>query len=295
MDMRTRSDSIEGSARLVPSDHRIGAILVAESRLDPAHIEKIMDLQRKEGVRFGEAALALGLIKPDDLHHAIARQYNLPHLLSGDAHIAPELVVAREPFHPRAEELRALRTHLAIRWSRAGAKSRVLAVMSCGPREGRSYVTANLALAFAQVGERTLIVDADFRSPRQHRIFSVPDRHGLSAVLSGRASAGACLPVPEFGALSVLPAGAPPPNPQELLSRPALAVLLHEMATRFDVVLVDTPPANLYADAHAVAYQAGSAIVVVRKDHTRLTDTRSVIRELSDMGTGVVGTVLNAL
>ena len=295
VDLHGHGNPIEGSARLVSADHRIGAILVAECRLDPRGIEKIMELQRVQGLRFGEAALALGLISADDLNHAIARQYNLPHLLSGGGEIGRELVVAREPFHPRAEEMRALRTHLSIRWSKARVQHKVLAIVSCGAREGRSYVTANLALAFAQVGERTLVIDADFRSPRQHRIFSVPDRLGLSAVLSGRAGAGAVLPVPEFGALSLLPAGAPPPNPQELLSRPALAVLLHELGTRFDVILVDTPPASLYADAHAVSFQARNAMVVVRKDHTRLNDVRSVIRELSDMGTSVAGTVLNTV
>jgi receptor protein-tyrosine kinase len=80
-----------------------------------------------------------------------------------------------------------------------------------------------------------------------------------------------------------------------LLSRPALAVLLRELRGEFNVVLLDTPPAKLYADAQAVAFQSGSAMVLARKDVTHLEDTRSVIRELSDMGTRVVGTVFNAL
>jgi chain length determinant protein tyrosine kinase EpsG len=295
MDGEPQLGSAEAGTRMARADNRIGAILVSEGRLHPDQIPKVMDLQRAEGMRFGEAALRLGLILPDDLYHAIARQYDLPHLLAGSAVIGRDLVVARQPFHPRAEEVRALRTHLSIRWSKARVRRRVLAVVSPGPREGRSYVTANLALAFAQVGEKTLVIDADLRAPRQHAIFSVPDRHGMSAVLSGRAAGGGVMPVPEFGPLSVLPAGAPPPNPQELLSRPALAVLLHELSGRFDVILVDTPPANLYADAHAIAYQAGNALVVVRKDKTRLADTRNVIREIGDMGTQVVGTVLNTL
>jgi len=284
---------IEGSGRVISSDNRIGSILVADGRLAIGQIEEVMELQRVEGLRFGEAAVTLGLISTDDLHRAIARQYNLPHLLAGNAHIGKELVVAQQPFHPRAEEVRALRTHLSLRWSRARVKHRVLAIVSTGAKEGRSYLTANLALAFSQVGERTLIIDADLRAPRQHRIFSVPDRFGLSGVLSGRTGSAAVMPIPEFGALSLLPAGAPPPNPQELLSRPALAVLLHELGSRFDLILIDTPPTNLYADAHAVAFQAGSAMVLARKDHTRLHDTKNVIRELTDMGTRVVGTVLN--
>ncbi len=286
--------SIEGSSRIIGrGDRRIGSILAEEGKLGSGDIERVMALQHTDGLRFGDAALRLGLITADDLHHAIANQYDLPHLLPGHESIGTELVVAQEPFHPRAEELRALRTQLLIRWAKAGVNHRVLAIVSPGANEGRSYVAANLAVAFSQLGERTLLIDADLRAPRQHLIFNVSDRVGLSAVLSGRADRSAVAPVPEFGPLWLLPAGARPPNPQELLSRLALGVLLHELRTEFDVILFDTPPAKLYADAHAVAFRARSAMVLARKDRTRLDDTKSVIRELSDMDARVVGTVFN--
>jgi protein-tyrosine kinase len=286
---------IEGSGRvLAQDDRRIGSILVEEGKLGAEGIEQVLELQRANGLRFGETALRLGLITEDDLRCAVARQYDLPHLLPGNESISSELVVAYEPFHPRAEELRALRTQLLMRWSKAGLRHRALAIASPGAGEGRSYVAANLAVVFSQLGERTLLVDADLRTPRQHRIFNVPDRIGLSAVLSGRADRGAVTPVREFGMLSLLPAGAPPPNPQELLSRPALGAFLQQMWTEFDVILFDTPPAKRYADAQNVAFRAGSAVMLTRKDHTRLSDTTSVIREFSDTGVRVVGTVFNA-
>jgi chain length determinant protein tyrosine kinase EpsG len=275
-------------------NRRIGSILEDEGRLGTDDIERVMALQNLEGLRFGDAALRLGMINRDDLHRAIAKQYDLPHLLPGNDSISEELVIAQDPFNPRAEELRALRTQLLIRWSNAGVKRRVLAIVSPGTREGRSYVAANLAVAFSQLGERTLLIDADLRKPRQHAIFNVSDRIGLSAVLSGRAGRSAVAAVPEFGALSLLPAGARPPNPQELLSGLGLGVLLHELRTEFDVILLDTAPARPYADAQAVAFRAGSALVVARRDGTRLADTKTVIRELTDMGAHVVGTVFNA-
>jgi chain length determinant protein tyrosine kinase EpsG len=286
--------SIEGSSRVIGrGDRRIGSILAEEGKLGGGNIEQVMALQHAEGLRFGDAALRLGLITADDLRHAIAKQYDLPHLLPGHENTGSELVVAQEPFHPRAEEMRALRTQLLIRWSKAGVNQRVLAIVSPGAGEGRSYVAANLAVAFSQLGERTLLVDADLRTPRQHLIFNVSDRVGLSAVLSDRADRSAVAPVPEFGPLWLLPAGARPPNPQELLSRLALGVLLHELRNEFDVILFDTPPAKLYADALAVAFRTRSAMVLARKDRTRLEDTKSVIRELSDMDARVVGTVFN--
>ncbi len=189
---------IEGTGRVIArQDGRLGGILAEEGKLSAGDIERVLELQRVAGLRFGEAALRLGLIAADDLRCAVAKQYGFPYLPSGDGGISSELVVAYEPFHPRAEELRALRTQLLIRWSNAGIRRRMLAIVSPGSGEGRSYVAANLAVVFSQLGERTLLIDADLRAPRQHRIFNVPDRIGLSAVLSGRADRGAVVPIPE--------------------------------------------------------------------------------------------------
>ncbi|HZF18803.1 MAG TPA: chain length determinant protein tyrosine kinase EpsG [Burkholderiales bacterium] len=285
---------IEGTGRVLERyDRRIGSILAEEGKLVAQDIERVMELQQTNGLRFGEAALRLGLITDDDLRCAVAKQYDLPHLVPGSESVSRELVVAYDPFHPRAEELRALRTQLQMRWSKAGVAHKMLAITSSGRGEGRSYVAANLAVAFSQLGERTLLVDADLREPRQHRIFNIPDRVGLTAVLSGRADRDAVTPAREFGRLSLLPAGAPPPNPQELLSRPALGAFLREMGSEFDVILFDTPPARSYADALNVAFRAGNAMLLVRKNHTRLADTTGLVRELSDTGVRVVGTVLN--
>lgn len=285
----------DGTARsLARRDRRIGAILVDEGRLDAAGIERVVQLQEKHGLRFGEAALRLRLITPDELRIAIAKQFDFPCLPPGNEGISRELAVACEPFHPRAEQLRALRTQLQLRWSSAGARRRVLAIASAGAREGRSYVAANLAVAFAQLGQRALLIDADLRAPRQHRIFNLPDRVGLSAMLSARSDRNAVIPVPVFGPLHVLPAGPTPPNPQELLLRPALAGLLGELEAEFDVVLLDSPPARDFADAQVLAQCAGSVMVLARKDHSRREDTARVVRELGDTGARIVGTVLNA-
>jgi protein-tyrosine kinase len=287
---------IEGVGRLVArQDGRLGNVLVADGKISARDIDPILAIQRARGIRFGEAALQLRLITRDDLRDAIARQYGLLHLLPGSGNISRELVAASEPFHPRAEELRALRTQLLIRWANARVRHRMLAIVSPGAGEGRSYVAANLAVVFSQLGQRTLLIDADLRKPRQHRIFDVPDRVGLSAVLSGRADHSAVVPLPQFGTLSLLPAGACPPNPQELLLRPVLTTLLDEMRNEFDVVLFDTPPASLYADAQSLAFRAGSAIVLARKDHTSIAATATTIRVLSDTGTSVVGTVFNVI
>lgn len=283
-----RSENAEPQA-----DLRIGALLLADGKLTAADIDRVLKLQRLKGLRFGEAAVRLGLVESDDLHGALAKQYDFPHLLRSER-VSRELVVAYEPFHPCAEELRALRTQLQIGWSNSGTRRRVLTIVSPGCGEGRSYIAANLAVAFSQLGERTLLIDADLRQPRQHRIFGVSDRIGLSSILSGRADRGAILPVAQFGKLSLLTAGARPPNPQELLSRGMLAGLLRHIQSDFDVVLLDTPPVMQYADARSVAFRAGGALVIARKDCTRLADAASVIRSMSETGARTIGTVFNA-
>jgi len=294
MELPNVSPSAEATAADAATSRRIGAILAADGKLTDRDIERIVDLQRVRRIRFGEAAVRLGLISVDDLRRAMAQQYELPHLLPDNARLNRELVVAYEPFHRCAEEIRALRTHLLMRWITGGASARTLAIVSPGPNEGRSYIAANLAVAFAQLGRRTLLIDADLRRPRQQRIFGVPDKVGLATVLSGRSDRSAIVPVRDLGPLSVLPSGARPPNPVELLSRETFGTLIQELQTDFDVILFDTPPAQSCADAQTVAFRARSALLIARKDHTRIADTERVVRDISDAGSEIVGTSLNA-
>jgi chain length determinant protein tyrosine kinase EpsG len=286
---------IEPSGRAIARSPRsIGAILIEEGKLSAADADQVAEQQRRLGLRFGEAALHLNLISENDLRHALATQFEFSYLTAGPDDVSRELVAAYEPFHRRVEELRSIRTQLLIRWYNPDAGRRTLAIVSPGSREGRSYVAANLAIVFSQLGLRTLLVDADLRAPRQHSIFNIPDRVGLSAAISGRADHRSAVTIPGMSGLSVLPAGTIPPNPQELLSRATFASLLKEAQNDFDVVLVDTPPASLYADVHTIAYRTGDALLLARKDQTRIGDTVRVTRELADNGTRIVGTVMNA-
>jgi capsular exopolysaccharide synthesis family protein len=147
---------------------------------------------------------------------------------------------------------------------------------------------------FSQLGQRTLLIDADFRAPRQQGIFNIPDRFGLSSALSGRADLSAASPVSGITGLSVLPAGPIPPNPLELLSRGSFAALLGRAQGEYDVVLIDTPPATEYTDAQCIAYRAGDVMLVSRKDETRLADTERTVRDISDASARIVGTLMNA-
>lgn len=281
------------SKDLCSGERSIGAILIDAGRLKPEDAEKILRLQRERNLRFGDAARQLGLVTDGDIQFALSRQFDYPYLQRGEGGVAEEVVAAYNPFLPQVEALRAVRSQLMLRWFDASTSRRCLAVASPGRGEGRSWLVANLGVVFSQLGERTLIVDADMRAPRQHLLFGVDNRMGLSAALSGRGSPDIVRRVSSLVDLSVLPAGAMPPNPQELVSRPAFAGLLKQYAADYDVILIDTPAAAAYADTYTVAARASGTLLVARPNLTRTAALRSLSVELHQAGITVVGSVLN--
>lgn len=270
----------------------IGAILIDSGRLSPVDAESILRFQRQNGSRFGDAAVELGLLSRDDIRVALATQFDYPCLPGNDTSLERSLVAAYRPDAPVVEQLRGLRSQLMLRWFGAIPACKALAIVGPGRQEGRSFIAANLAVVFSQLGERTLLIDANLRSPSLHRLFKINPGPGLSGVLSGRAGSDAIVRIPALRSLSVLPAGAQPPNPQELLGRAAFSELLHAACRSHNVVLIDTPAAGDYADALTVAARAGGALLLARKGESSLGGFTSLARDLRTSCT-VVGSVLN--
>jgi capsular exopolysaccharide synthesis family protein len=147
-------------------------------------------------------------------------------------------------------------------------------------------------VVFSQLGEQTVLVDANLRSPRQQEVFALNPRQGLSDVLAGRADLDVIARVPSFVDLSVLPAGTLPPNPQELLSRDAFRNLNIQLEDRYDVVLYDVAPFASGVDAIAVAGRAGGVLLVARKDHTRMAALAHLADQMGEAGAEVVGSAV---
>jgi chain length determinant protein tyrosine kinase EpsG len=289
-------DPGDGKSRiaLADRDRSIGAILVDHGRLTPAAAEQILRAQRERGLRFGEAAIHLGILTERDIQFALAQQFDYPYLHAADTSVAPELIAAFDPFAREVETLRAVRTQLVLRWFGVGARNRhALAVVGAQRGDGRSYVAANLAIVFSQLGERTLLIDADLRNPRQHELFKLDNRSGLSALLAGRTDLTAIQIVSSFVDLSVLTAGTTPPNPQELLGRGAFAQAIDSLSARYDVILIDTPAIAVGADAASIAAFAGGALVVARRGVTPVKAIGRLADDLRSAGAAVVGSVLN--
>jgi receptor protein-tyrosine kinase len=275
------------------SERTIGAILVGAGALMRQDVERILELQREKGGRFGDAGKALGLLEQRDIDFALSRQFDYPYLRRGESRVSESVVAAYDPTSPQVEALRALRSELMLQWFNHDAAHKSLAVVSEARGDGRSHIAANLAVVLSQLGGRTLLIDADLRNASQHALFGLENRIGLSAVLAGRAGAEAVQRVPELGNLSVLPAGVAPPNPQELLARPTFGVLLERLAEHVDFILIDTPPAAESADAQTVAARARSALFVLRKNHSRLWRVQAIAESVARARTAVLGAVLN--
>lgn len=262
-------------------------------RLNANAVETILRSQKESGLRFGEAGVRLGLLKQHDIDFAMARQFNYPCLTADATSVSHDVIAAFEPFTPVVEQLRVLRSQLMLRWFNSERGGKALAITSVGRGEGRSFITANLAVVFSQLGERTLLIDADLRNATQAKLFKLETRMGLSTLIAGRAGREVIIRVPGMLALSVLPAGVGPPNPQDLLGRPTFAQLLEELGTVFDVILIDTPAAHEYADAQVVAARASAALLVARKNVTSAADISQFARSMQQSGAEVVGAVLN--
>ncbi|MDZ7919086.1 chain length determinant protein tyrosine kinase EpsG [Rhodoferax sp.] len=274
----------------------IGDILVATGRLSQDDAARIVERQRADKVQFGDAALALKVLTKDDIDFALSKQFDYAYLSDQDDTVSHELVAAYKPFSRVGENLRAVRSQLMLRWFNTDPAHKVIAIVSPGSGEGRSFIAANLAIVFAQQGERTLLIDADLRAKparAQNALFKLGKSAGLSGILANRAGLEVAQLVPGLPGLAVLPAGATPPNPQELLGRSAFGDLLRIASQQFDVIIIDTPAGTEFADAEVTAARAGAALLVARKNKSLVPQANQLARRLQDSGVALVGSVLN--
>jgi len=290
--MNTITDSMAIAAAPTGAARSIGDILVASGRLSAEDAQRILQRQQQDKSQFGDAALALKLLTTDDITFALSKQFDYSYLSEQDTSRSPELVAAYKPFSKVGENLRAVRSQLMLRWFNTDPTRKVLALVSPGKGEGRSFIAANLAIVFSQQGERTLLIDGNLRHARQQELFMLGKSAGLSGILADRAGLEAALDVPGLPRLKVLPAGAVPPNPQELLGRPAFGTLLKAAAEQFDVVIIDTPAGTDFADAEIIASRAGAAAIVTRKNKSLLPNAALLARRLQDSGVVLVGSSL---
>ena len=271
----------------------IGEIIREANSLTAEQVDQVLAHQRQHGMRFGEAAVALDLIKTSDVLWALSQQFHYPYTPEARAQLHDELVVANRPFSEQAEVFRSIRSRLTMQLHSGQDVRRAIAVVSPDHGDGKTFFAANLAIAYSQLGGRTLLIDADLRSPRQHELFGVDNTTGLSGVLSGRVVNQVVHSVADLPSLYVLPVGTPPPNPLELLERPAFNLLMTDLMGKFDHVVVDTPAALAGADASVIAARCGAALAIARRGRSRMGALQDLVQLLQGTPARLVGALLN--
>ena len=214
--------------------------------------------------------------------------------------VRKELIAHKNPKSPNSEIFRTLRTN--IQFMNTNKKLKTLLVTSTFPSEGKSWVTSNLAVTFAQAGKKVILIDADMRKGRQYRIFDIAPKPGLSNYLSeteiddnGNATRNAGEYVQETGVenLYVISAGNVPPNPSELLVSPQMLKLLEDLKEICDLVIIDGTPCELVADSIILSRIVDSCIIVTAHKVTKKDALERVIKNIRNVGGKLAGVVIN--
>ena len=209
-----------------------------------------------------------------------------------------ELIAQKDPKSPISEVFRTLRTN--IQFMNTNKKLKTLLVTSTFPGEGKSWVTSNLAVTFAQAGKRVILIDADMRKGRQYAIFGVSPRPGLSNYLSGideneedDADIANYIQKTEVENLLLISAGNIPPNPSELLVSPRMVKLLDELKEVCDIIIIDGTPCELVTDSVILSRIVDSTVIVTAQKETKKDALERVIKNIQNVGGHIAGVVLN--
>lgn len=277
----------------VEQDRSIGSLIRQTKNLTEEQVQSIVEFQRAKGMRFGDAAVALGLATNSDVIFALSQQFHYPYASEDRRDVNPELVTAAQPFGKQAEAFRAIRSQLMMRALNPSEPRRALAIISPDTGDGKTFFAANLAVVLAQLGGRTLVMDADLRGPRLHQVFGIPNSSGLSGILSGRQEDNVIYQAPDIPSLFVMPVGVTPPNPLELIERQAFRMLISELLRKFDHVIVDTPAAIHGSDATVIAAKCGAALILARKDKSQVAALNNLAATVSASTAKLAGAIVN--
>lgn len=271
----------------------LGALLVESGRLTASQATSVLLHQKMTGLRFGEAAVSLGMVGPEDVERALACQFGGPGFIAAVAAVSPALVAVSRPADPATEALRQLRNQLMLRWFDGRADRRAVAIVSPERGDGRTFVATNLAALMAMLGRPTLLVDADLEGGACHDIVRGHNGLGLSCLLAGRCGLDDAIVPTAIPNLHLLPTGPLHPCPGDLLGRPTLGELMQEAARRFEFIVIDTPASESSPDVPLVAAQAGGAVVIGRVGRTRQASISRLVGSLRPGGVTVVGSLMN--
>lgn len=204
-----------------------------------------------------------------------------------------QLVVQDDPKSVGSEAFRTLRTNL--QFVNPDARPDTILITSAGPAEGKSTVSANLAVSMAQTGKKVIYVDCDLRKPVGHKIFGLHNSVGVTSVLTGQATLDEALQKSQTEGLWVLTAGPLPPNPADLLQSQAMKHLIDEIKSKSDQRILDSAPVLPVADAMIIAPQTDGVVLVVAANSVPRQYVIRAKELLENTGVKILGVVLNGV
>ena len=211
---------------------------------------------------------------------------------SGGTDFRRRLITYEDPKSPISESYRALRTN--ITYASADNKIKSVLVSSPQPGEGKSTIVANLAIAFAQLRKRTLLVDADLRKPVQHNVFGVPRGPGLSEFLVGEVEDfNSVIHPTKVENLFIVTAGGLPPNPSELLGSDRMCELVALLESKYDMILFDSPPIVAVTDSSMISSEIDALVMVVKAGQTDLAAVDRCLDTIKNVRSPLIGAILN--
>lgn len=303
----TRPEPVE----LFDTDPEGTQVLIEQHGLSMEDVRKIREAMEQTGNNFADSATRLGLLKVQESLTEPVSPAGDPSGALGVIEIAlqrvstsraivprqgAELAACKElepaflSFHPRNEKVRALRTELLL-LTDSTRQANVVTLLSADPGEGRSQLAAELAISFAQLGRRTLLVDADLRHPRLHQLFGDDNQSGLADALE-ESTKPLLHPIRGLPQLFLCKAGPVSRNPLELLSDGGFGRTLQDWRRAYEFIVIDTPPLAQFADALAIASVTGSVLLVTRTRHSTFRHTRQLLQRLESARSRVLGAVM---
>jgi capsular exopolysaccharide synthesis family protein len=202
-----------------------------------------------------------------------------------------QLITEILPQSQVSESYRTLRTN--IQFSSIDRTMKTILITSAQPGEGKSTTAANLSVAYAQEGKKVLIVDADLRKPTIHYYFGKSNRYGLTSAIVNRNQLDEVILETPVENLFLITSGPIPPNPSELLTSQKMTTILEEMAARFDVIIIDSPPTLAVADAQILATKCDGVVMVISDGKVKRDVARKAIHNLERVQAKILGVVLN--
>ncbi|EJX17147.1 hypothetical protein SOJ_25960 [Staphylococcus sp. OJ82] len=203
------------------------------------------------------------------------------------------LYVHDKPKSTISEKFRGIRSNIMFSSAREEIKS--LLITSEKPSSGKSTISANIAITYAQAGYKTLIIDGDMRKPTQHYIFDLPNNSGLSNLIINRATYSESIKETKIDNLAILTAGPTPPNPSELIASRHFDEIYNELLNHYDFIVIDTPPINTVTDAQIYAQTVKNCALVVDAEKNNKNEVKKAKDLIEKAGGKLLGAILNKM